>query len=144
MSPTLLKDTILQLSSSPEAFLFMRKKFAYSLACISIFGYLLGVGDRHLENFLLNMKRCEQWSSFYDTQFFLILFLCSGLLIPIDFGHAFGSATELLPVPEIVPFRLTPQLQGVLDPLGISGILEYPMVAILKGRKEQHLQVFIC
>ena len=54
---TLLRDKILELSASPEAFLFMRKRFAYSLACISIFGYVLGIGDRHLENFLLNMKR---------------------------------------------------------------------------------------
>lgn len=57
IEPNLLKDTILQLSSSPEAFLFMRKRYSYSLACIAIFGYILGIGDRHLENFLLNMKR---------------------------------------------------------------------------------------
>jgi DNA-dependent protein kinase catalytic subunit len=54
-------------------------------------------------------------------------------LIPIDFGHAFGSATEMLPIPELVPFRLTPQMVDVLDPLGVSGILENAMVNILKG-----------
>lgn len=54
---TLLRDYLMKLAASPEAFLFLRKDFAHSLACISIFGYILGIGDRHLENFLLDMKR---------------------------------------------------------------------------------------
>lgn len=67
------------------------------------------------------------------------------MLIPIDFGHAFGSATELLPVPEIVPFRLTPQLVAVLSPLGISGILEGPMTTILKGNlRQKNCQSIAC
>ncbi|KAG1168656.1 hypothetical protein G6F71_008958 [Rhizopus microsporus] len=110
---TLLRDYLMKLAASPEAFLFLRKDFAHSLACISIFGYILGIGDRHLENFLLDMK--------------------SGRLIPIDFGHAFGSATEILPIPEIVPFRLTQQLVGALEPLGVSGILEIAMVNVLEA-----------
>ncbi|ORE05303.1 hypothetical protein BCV72DRAFT_250689 [Rhizopus microsporus var. microsporus] len=110
---TLLRDYLMKLAASPEAFLFLRKDFAHSLACISIFGYILGIGDRHLENFLLDMK--------------------SGRLIPIDFGHAFGSATEILPIPEIVPFRLTQQLVGALEPLGISGMLEIAMVNVLEA-----------
>lgn len=58
----------------------------------------------------------------------------SGRLIPIDFGHAFGSATEHLAIPEVVPFRLTRQIVGVLDPLGVSGILETAMVNVLQGK----------
>lgn len=54
---TALRDFLRTLASSPEAFLFLRKEFAYSVACISIFGYILGIGDRHLENALLDMKR---------------------------------------------------------------------------------------
>lgn len=64
-------------------------------------------------------------------------FFVSGRLIPIDFGHAFGSATEHLAIPEVVPFRLTRQFVGVLDPLGISGILETAMVNVLQGKSRK-------
>ncbi|GAN09060.1 DNA-dependent protein kinase catalytic subunit isoform 1 [Mucor ambiguus] len=109
----LVRNYLFKLASSPEAFLFSRKEFAYSLSCISIFGYIMGIGDRHMDNFLVDMK--------------------SGRLIPIDFGYAFGVASELLPIPEIVPFRLTRQLVTVLEPLGISGILEDAMTHILSA-----------
>jgi phosphatidylinositol kinase/protein kinase (PI-3 family) len=53
--------------------------------------------------------------------------------VPIDFGHAFGSATEILPVPELVPFRMTKQFTHILDPCGIECLLEYIMVHVLSG-----------
>ncbi|KAF9955057.1 hypothetical protein BGZ72_004086 [Mortierella alpina] len=108
-----LKQSVARLAASPEAFLMLRSEFAKSLAAINVCSYVLGIGDRHLENFLLDMS--------------------NGCLIPIDFGHAFGSATEVLPVPELVPFRLTRQLEGFLKPLGIKGLLEHPMVCIMKA-----------
>lgn len=93
----------------------MRNNFAHSLAAICISGYILGIGDRHLENIMIDKR--------------------SGTLLAIDFGHAFGSATELLPVPELIPFRLTRQLVGALEPLGIKGILEAAMVHTLEGMR---------
>ncbi|CAO3576402.1 unnamed protein product [Absidia cylindrospora] len=109
----ILKEYLMKLAASPEAFIFMRNNFAHSLGAICIAGYLLGIGDRHLENILVDKKR--------------------GTLLAIDFGHAFGSATELLPVPEMMPFRLTRQLVGALEPLGIKGILEVIMIHILEA-----------
>ncbi|KAM3580927.1 hypothetical protein VKS41_006986 [Umbelopsis sp. WA50703] len=120
MPNSVLRDSIFTLAASPEAFLTIRQDFAYSLAAICICGYILGIGDRHLENFLLDRK--------------------SGRLISIDFGHAFGSSTELLPVPEIVPFRLTRQLSGFLEPVGIAGILRVPMINVLEAlRNDKNL-----
>jgi len=109
----LLRTSIARLAASPEAFLMLRSEFAKSLAAINVCSYILGIGDRHLENFLVDKS--------------------SGCMIPIDFGHAFGSATEVLPVPELVPFRLTRQLQSFLNPLGPKGLLEHPMVCIMKA-----------
>ncbi|KAF9909938.1 hypothetical protein EC991_007741 [Linnemannia zychae] len=109
----LLRQSIARLAASPEAFLMLRSEFAKSLAAVNICSYILGIGDRHLENFLVNLS--------------------TGCLIPIDFGHAFGSATEALPVPELAPFRLTRQLEAFLNPLGSKGLLEHPMVCIMKA-----------
>lgn len=67
---------------------------------------------------------------------------CSGRLVPIDFGHAFGSATEQLPVPELVPFRLTRQLVGTLAPLDVAGILETPMTHIMKGKVGHYVEEY--
>lgn len=61
------------MSTSPEAFLALRSHFAKSFATLCICHYILGIGDRHLSNFLLSLD--------------------SGRMIGIDFGHAFGSAT---------------------------------------------------
>jgi DNA-dependent protein kinase catalytic subunit len=74
----------------------------------------------------------------FGTHFNTLIF--SGRLISIDFGHAFGSSTELLPVPEIVPFRLTRQLSGFLEPVGIAGILRVPMINVLEAlRNDKNL-----
>ena len=66
----------MQLASSPEAFLTLRSHFIQTLATMSMCQYVLGIGDRHLSNFMLDME--------------------SGGMIGIDFGHAFGTATQVL------------------------------------------------
>lgn len=58
--------------------------------CCLQLGYLLGLGDRHLDNILL------------DTR--------SGEVVHIDYNIIFDRGLQLR-VPEIVPFRLTPMLQ---------------------------------
>ncbi|CAG8769719.1 35908_t:CDS:2, partial [Racocetra persica] len=74
------------------------------------------IGDRHLENYLIDLTK--------------------GSLISIDFGHAFGSATETLEVPELVPFRLSRQFESIMEPLGSRGLLEYPMIKIMQAHKD--------
>lgn len=54
----------------------------------------------------------------------------------IDFGHAFGTATQFLMIPELMPFRLTPQLLGVMAPDlapdgRACGYLKHTMVHVL-------------
>ncbi|KAJ3415636.1 hypothetical protein HDV05_004512 [Chytridiales sp. JEL 0842] len=110
-SPAYLTNFFQRLVVSPEAFLTVRSGFANSLSALNIASYILGIGDRHLENFLIDLK--------------------SGRIVGIDFGHAFGSATEVLPIPEMVPFRLTKQIEKFLDPLGVSVLMKYPMTHVL-------------
>ena len=60
------------------------------------------MGDRHLSNYLI----CQ----------------LTGSVVSIDFGMAFGVATSFLPVAELVPLRLTPQILHLMEPLGTHGL----------------------
>lgn len=64
-----------KMSTTPEAFLSLRSHFASSHALLCVSHWLLGIGDRHLSNFMINTE--------------------TGGMIGIDFGHAFGSATQV-------------------------------------------------
>ncbi|VDM32073.1 unnamed protein product [Hydatigera taeniaeformis] len=70
--------------------------FASSLGITSAFGYLIGLGDRHLDNLLID--------------------LTTGTLIHIDFNVCFDEGRSLR-VPELVPFRFTRILRHPLGPL---------------------------
>eukprot|EP01130_Rhizamoeba_saxonica_P012697 TRINITY_DN5387_c0_g1_i1.p1 TRINITY_DN5387_c0_g1~~TRINITY_DN5387_c0_g1_i1.p1 ORF type:complete len:406 (+),score=94.50 TRINITY_DN5387_c0_g1_i1:34-1218(+) len=112
----LLRNGITSLSASPESFFTLRMTFARSLAAFSMGSYVIGIGDRHLDNFLLDLS--------------------NGQVIGIDFGHAFGTATQILPIPELMPFRLTRQFKNFLLPLDIDGLLKIPMTLALTALHE--------
>lgn len=109
----LLKRAFLKMSAGPEAFLALRSHFASSHALMCISHWILGIGDRHLNNFMVNME--------------------TGGMIGIDFGHAFGSATQFLPVPELMPFRLTRQFINLMLPMKETGVMYSVMVHALRA-----------
>lgn len=49
-----LRQWLLHTAVTPEAFVAHRSAFTRSLAACNVFGYLAGVGDRHLKNILLD------------------------------------------------------------------------------------------
>ena len=77
-----------------------RNLYSRSYAVMAMVGYILGLGDRHCENILLDIK--------------------TGKVLHVDFDCLFEKG-ENLPVPEIVPFRLTQNLQDALGILGTEG-----------------------
>ena len=113
----------------PEAFLAARRVFAASLAASSISGWIVGLGDRHCENILLDVAH--------------------GSLIHVDFGYAFGTGTSTLSIPEIVPFRATRTFLGALEPLDAKEWLEADMARVLtalqsgKNLLEGAMDIFI-
>lgn len=80
--------------------IWFEKRLAYtrSVATSSIVGYILGLGDRHVQNILINEQSAE--------------------LVHIDLGVAFEQG-KILPTPETVPFRLT---RDIVDGMGITGV----------------------
>lgn len=68
--------------------------------------------------------------------------------MPIDFGYSFGTGL-LLSVPELVPFRLTNQLQGGLAPHDAKALLAPSMAAALAALRDNRaalravLQIFL-
>ncbi|KFY70947.1 hypothetical protein V499_08838 [Pseudogymnoascus sp. VKM F-103] len=82
--------------TDPDEWFARRLAYTRSTAAISILGYVLGLGDRHGHNILLDEK--------------------TGEVVHIDLGVAFEMG-RVLPVPELVPFRLT---RDIVDGMGIS------------------------
>jgi ataxia telangiectasia mutated family protein len=80
----------------PDEWFEKRLAYTRSTAAISILGHVLGLGDRHCHNILLDEK--------------------SGEVIHIDLGVSF-EAGRVLPVPEVVPFRLT---RDLVDGMGYT------------------------
>lgn len=70
------------------------KTFTMDCGVSSAVGYLLGIGDRHLDNILVDLHH--------------------GKLIHVDFSILFGKGTTLR-VPECVPFRLTQNLSSAVQ-----------------------------
>ena len=82
---------------SSEDWFNSRTTYTRGIASSSIVGYIMGLGDRHCNNILLDMQTGEP--------------------IHIDLGVAFDQGKQL-PIPETVPFRLT---RDIVDGFGITG-----------------------
>ncbi|EFQ24914.1 phosphatidylinositol 3 [Colletotrichum graminicola] len=81
----------------PDDWFVKRLAYTRTTAAISMLGHVLGLGDRHGHNILLDNK--------------------TGEVVHIDLGVAFEMG-RVLPVPELVPFRLT---RDIVDGMGITG-----------------------
>ncbi|KZL69017.1 ataxia telangiectasia mutated, partial [Colletotrichum incanum] len=81
----------------PDDWFIKRLAYTRTTAAISMLGHVLGLGDRHGHNILLDNK--------------------TGEVVHIDLGVAFEMG-RVLPVPELVPFRLT---RDIVDGMGITG-----------------------
>jgi len=124
-----LRDGLVDLASCPQACLELKRRFGRSLAAMSAAQYILGIGDRHRSNTLVDVT--------------------TGEVVGIDFGHAFGSACTHLRIPELIPFRLTPQLVHVFHPYRTAGWFRLGMVHSMSALRKHRddllaaLQVFV-
>ena len=111
-------------SKNSEAWLERRTNYSRSLAVMSMVGYILGLGDRHPSNLMLDRK--------------------TGKIIHIDFGDCFEVAMKRDKFPERVPFRLTRMLIKALEVSGIEGTFRITcenVMKILRDNKDSLLAI---
>eukprot|EP00095_Tigriopus_kingsejongensis_P005635 maker-scaffold420_size176246-snap-gene-0.24 protein:Tk05635 transcript:maker-scaffold420_size176246-snap-gene-0.24-mRNA-1 annotation:"target of rapamycin" len=96
-----LAKILLLKAPSSEVWFDRRTNFTRSLAVMSMVGYVLGLGDRHPSNLLLDRM--------------------SGKILHIDFGDCFEVAMTREKFPEKIPFRLTRMLINAMEVTGIEG-----------------------
>lgn len=82
---------------SPDKWFSAKIGYTHGIATMSMLGHVLGLGDRHNNNILLDKS--------------------SGEPVHIDLGVAFDQG-RMLPIPELVPFRLT---RDIIDGFGVTG-----------------------
>ena len=91
-------------AKSAEEWMSQTTNFSISSAMMSVVGYIIGLGDRHPSNLLLDRN--------------------SGKLIHIDFGDCFERAAKRKFLPEVVPFRLTRMIVKAMGITGTDGLFK--------------------
>eukprot|EP01130_Rhizamoeba_saxonica_P013003 TRINITY_DN5522_c0_g1_i2.p1 TRINITY_DN5522_c0_g1~~TRINITY_DN5522_c0_g1_i2.p1 ORF type:complete len:981 (+),score=219.79 TRINITY_DN5522_c0_g1_i2:47-2944(+) len=111
-------------SPSSEVWLDRRTTYTRSLAVMSMAGYIIGLGDRHPYNLMLDRN--------------------TGKVIHIDFGDCFEVAMTREFWPEKVPFRLTRMLVNAMEVSGIEGNFRSTcenVTSVMRDHKESLLAV---
>ncbi|CRK91834.1 CLUMA_CG005456, isoform A [Clunio marinus] len=119
----IIRRSLMESAFSMETYYILRQNFITSMTAMNVAHWLLGIGDRHMNNILIDMK--------------------TGKLIGIDFGVAFGAATTLS-IPELVPFRLTSHFVNVVEPLGVNGMIRKNMNHVMRCFRHFSQTILIC
>lgn len=91
-------------AESAEMWLKQTNTFSITTGMTSIVCYIIGLGDRHPSNLLIDK--------------------ITGKVIHIDFGDCFERAANRPFLPEVVPFRLTRMMVRALGPAGVDGLFK--------------------
>ncbi|KAJ7779782.1 phosphatidylinositol 3-kinase [Mycena metata] len=111
-------------STNSEHWFERRATYTRSLAVNSMVGHILGLGDRHPSNIMLERK--------------------TGKVVHLDFGDCFEVAMHRDKFPEKIPFRLTRMLTHAMEVSGIEGSFRKTCeisMHVLRGNKESLMAV---
>lgn len=103
-------------SQNAEVWLQRRTNYTRSLAVMSMVGYILGLGDRHTCNVMIDRV--------------------SGKVLHIDFGDCFEVAMHREKFPEKIPFRLTRMLINAMEVSGIEGNFRMTCESVMQMLRE--------
>lgn len=96
-----LQRSIWDNAATSEIWLMKRMSYIRSMAIMSMMGYVLGLGDRHPANLMIERH--------------------SGAILHIDYGDLWEVAMKRKSLPETVPFRLTRIMINACEVCGIHG-----------------------
>ena len=114
----LLSSTLWLSSKNSDDWHRLRTNLTRSIAVMSVIGYIIGLGDRHLDNLLIDFKRGE--------------------IIHIDYNVCFEKGSKLR-IPERVPCRLTQNIVHLFGLTGVEGVFRLSCekaLECLRGGKE--------
>ena len=98
--PPILHEWFVEIFPEPDTWFAARLRYARSAAVMSIVGHVLGLGDRHGENILLEES--------------------TGGVFHVDFNCLFDKGLTF-EKPELVPFRLTHNMVDAMGCYGVEG-----------------------
>ncbi|KAH0786545.1 PIKK family atypical protein kinase [Histomonas meleagridis] len=115
---------------SPNAETWMRRsqKFTVSYAIMAMVGYIIGLGDRHPSNIMIQRS--------------------TGRVVHIDFDESFDSASLRKSFPEKVPFRITRMIVNAFEGSKSTGLFQDICVKVMQLLRDNnsllmaHLAIF--
>ena len=110
-----MKYFFLEKFPTSGAYYLARTAYTKSAATNSMVGHILGLGDRHTNNILIDNV--------------------TGELVHIDLGVAFEQA-KILPIPEKMPFRLSRDVVDGFGPTGVEGVFRKNCERTMKVLRE--------
>ncbi|ELT94946.1 hypothetical protein CAPTEDRAFT_164972 [Capitella teleta] len=115
--PAVFSEWFLQTFPDPTSWYNARLSYCRTTAVMSLAGYILGLGDRHGENFNVDAT--------------------SGDCVHVDFNCLFNKG-ETFEYPEVVPFRLTHNMVEAMGPLKTEGIFRRSCEVTMRVMRDQN------
>jgi len=116
-----LREVLWLRTPNADIWLRNRNNYSRSLAVMSMVGYLLGLGDRHPCNIMIDRV--------------------TGKVVHIDFGDCFEVAMQREKFPEKVPFRLTRMLINAMEVSGVEGTFRHTCDYVMREMRENRNSV---
>lgn len=116
LHPCVFHEWFLRTFPDPTAWYNARLAYARTSAVMNMVGYMLGLGDRHGENILMDST--------------------TGDCVHVDFNCLFNKG-ETFEWPERVPFRFTNNMIGAMGPMGYEGIFRQACEVTLRVLRNQ-------
>jgi phosphatidylinositol kinase/protein kinase (PI-3 family) len=135
--PLMMAESLRKLSTGPASYYQIQRRYTSSIAFMSSVGFIVGLGDRHIGNILIDQG--------------------TGEAMHVDFALLFNTG-EKLNVPEVcifeacfdyflikkVPFRLTRNVVDGFGPIGIEGRFRSVMERSMNFMQQEKTAALTC